>query len=104
MAVRFMYEEHRNQYLQLAHFLKTDYFAGYKRLLDKSGKKYQQEFSRWLVAQQEEGNSVEEQENIRKPRQFYRYSYKDYLQPSHLTESLRHMHWQYWHENDLKAK
>jgi len=104
MAVRFMYEEHREQYLQLAHFLKTDFFTGYKSLLDESGKKYQQEFSRWLVAQQVGENSVEEQEDIHKPRQFYRYSYKDYLQPSHLTESFRHMHWQYWHENALKAK
>jgi len=104
MAVRFMYEKHKSQYQQLAHFLKTDFFEGYKKLLDKSGEKYQQEFAAWLIAHQETSKTVMVQENLNKPRQFYRYSYKDYLQPSHLIETNRHMHWQYWHENALKDK
>jgi microbial collagenase len=49
LAVRYMYEKHPEQYHQLAHFLKTDFFAGYKKLLDESGEKYQQGFQSWLV-------------------------------------------------------
>ena len=104
MAVRFMFEQHNDQYLQLAHFLKTDFFDGYKDLLDESGKKYSQEFTTWLLAHKGDGNTIEEQKDENKPRQFYRYTYKNYLQPSHLIETNRHMHWQYWHENALKPK
>lgn len=103
MAVRFMYEEHKAQYQQLAHYLKTDFFDGYKKVLDESGEKYQQEFTEWLIAHQTDSKEVEKQENPNKARQFYRYTYKDYLQPKHLTETNRHMHWQYWHENALKV-
>lgn len=47
--------------------------------------------------------SEAEDNNPKKPRQFYRYTYKDYLQSAHLTEDELHMHWQYWHENALKS-
>jgi hypothetical protein len=30
-------------------------------------------------------------------------TYRQYLQPAHLTEDRLHMHWQYWHENALKV-
>ncbi len=104
LAVRFMYEEHHDEYLKLAHYLKTDFFGGYKKLLDESGEKFQESFYNWLVKHQDLGKQTEETKDPKKPRQFYRYTYKDYLQPEHLVETPRHMHWQYWHENALKAK
>jgi microbial collagenase len=97
-----MYENHKEEYRQLAHFLKTDFFDGYKNLLDESGANYQEEFNAWLTELNTGYVDVSVAKNPQKPRQFYRYTYKDYLQPKHLIESPQHMHWQYWHENALK--
>ncbi len=83
----------------MAHYLKTDFFKGYKDLLDESGEKFNAEFSQWLANHKETFTDSEQEENPRKPRQFYRYTYKDYLHPAYLTEDVLHMHWQYWHEN-----
>lgn len=104
LAVRFMYEKHVKEYRQLAHFLKTDFFEGYKKLLDESGKQYQAEFSAWITEHNANFTDVSEAKDPHKPRQFYRYTYKDYLQPKHLIETADHMHWQYWHANTLKGK
>ncbi len=104
LAVRFMYEKHVDEYRQLAYFLKTDFFDGYKKLLDDSGEKYEKEFNKWLVGLNTTFVDVSVENNPHKPRQFYRYSYKGYLQPVHLTETLQHMHWQYWHSNALKGQ
>lgn len=104
LATRFMYEQHTKEYRQLAHFLKTDFFDGYKKLLDASGEQYQQEFTTWLTKHNSTYIDVSTEENLHKPRQLYRYTYKDYLQPEHLIETARHMHWQYWHENALKEQ
>ncbi|RHW75334.1 collagenase [Colwellia sp. RSH04] len=101
LAVRFMFEKHKEDYHQLAHFLKTDFFKGYKKLLDESGKKYQEEFHQWLKDNKDLGKETEATIDPQKPRQFYRYTYKDYLQPEHLIENNKHMHWQYWHANAL---
>jgi microbial collagenase len=103
LAVRFMNEHHQDDYRKMAHYLKTDFFDGYKKLLDDSGEKYSAEFNFWLVKHNANYVAEEEENNPHKPRQFYRYTYKDYLQPAHLTEDKLHMHWQYWHENALKA-
>ncbi|WP_019027836.1 collagenase [Colwellia piezophila] len=103
LAVRFMNERHQGDYRKMAHFLKTDFFAGYKNLLDDSGEKYNEEFKQWLVEHNNNFIAESVNNNPHKPRQFYRYTYKDYLQPSHLIEDKLHMHWQYWHENALKA-
>ena len=97
-----MYEKHREEYRQLAHFLKTDLFDGYNHMLAASGKQYQTEFNIWLTELNDNFVDVSVEKNPQKPRQFYRYTYKDYLQPTHLKETFRHMHWQYWHENALK--
>ncbi len=104
LATRFMYEKHSKEYRQLAHFLKTDFFEGYKKLLDESGEQYQLEFNAWLTQHNDQFVDVNEESNPHKPRQFYRYTYKDYLQPKHLAETPQHMHWQYWHENALKGQ
>ncbi|KGJ98686.1 collagenase [Thalassotalea sp. ND16A] len=102
LAVRFMYENHRVEYHQMAHYLKTDFFKGYKDLLHESGKNFNDEFSQWLTKHNDGYIAIEQEVNSNKPRQFYRYTYKDYLQPSYLEEDVLHMHWQYWHENALK--
>ena len=103
LAVRFMNEKHQNEYRKMAHYLKTDFFDGYKKLVEESGKKYAAEFTQWLDEHNANYVAEEDVNNPHKPRQFYRYTYKDYLQPSHLTEDKFHMHWQYWHENALKS-
>jgi len=106
LAVRYMYENHQEEYRQLAHFLKTDYFSGYKTLLTALGEKHADSFKAWLVNHEKENmKDVQEKDKTEnKPRQFYRYTYKDYLQPKHLLETPEHMHWQYWHANALKSK
>jgi len=99
LAVRFMNEKHHDEYLKLANFLKTDYFAGYKKLLSQYGKDYQQEFRHWLTVHND--NFVEKKQDIdnHKPRPFSHYAYKTYLLPVHLFETKEHMVWQYWHDN-----
>ena len=97
-----MYENHREEYRQMAHFLKTDFFDGYKKLLDKTGIAYSESFAQWLIDHKENFKVTGDKIDPRKPRQFYRYTYKDYLQPSHLVEDESHMLWQYWHANALK--
>ncbi|MFT4927315.1 MAG: microbial collagenase [Phenylobacterium sp.] len=100
-AVRYMYEEHREQYRQLAHLLKTDYFAGYKKLLDETGEQHKADFARWLADHKAKNQAEKEVKDPRKPRPIYRYTVKPDLKPSHLTEDPLHMIWQYWHENAL---
>jgi microbial collagenase len=112
LAVRYMAENHKEQYHQLAHFLKTDYFDGYKELLEQAGETHKEDFTLWLVkhtptektAENNDENKVDSKNNDDKPRQFYRYTYKDYLQPKHLVEDEKHMVWQYWHANSEKTK
>jgi microbial collagenase len=99
LAVRFMYENHREDYLKMAHYLRTDFFEGYKSLLDKTGEAYAEEFKTWVLSHKAEHTKEEKAADKRQPRQFYRYTYKDYLQPKHLVEDKDHMLWQYWHEN-----
>lgn len=99
LAVRFMVENHIDQYRQMAHYLKTDYFDGYKKLLDQSGKQYDDEFAQWLTVHKNNFTAVKTEKNKKKPRQFYRYTYKNYLKPSYLVEDKNHMIWQYWHAN-----
>jgi microbial collagenase len=103
LAVRFMNERHQSTYRNMAKFLQTDFFDGYKKLLDDSGEKYAVEFTQWLVKHNTHYVAEAIENNPKKPRQFYRYTYKDYLQPEHLVEDVLHMHWQYWHENALKV-
>lgn len=102
LAVRFMYEKHQSEYRKMAHYLKTDYFNGYKDLLDESATKYNVEFVLWLKDHSATFTAGEQEIDPRKPRQFYRYTYKEYLKPSYLDENVLHMHWQYWHENAIK--
>jgi len=120
LAVRYMFENHHKEYLQMAHFLKTDYFEGYKNLIDQVGESDKAGFALWLNAHKpridktiidtanlkitdKNAGSTDIKKEIKEPRQFYRYTYKDYLQPKHLVESAEHMHWQYWHANALKV-
>lgn len=111
MATRFLNEQAPEIYQEMAHFLKTDYFDGYKGLLDKSGEQLQQQFAKWLdnfyqahEASEQAKDATEQAKDKAKPREFYRYSYRRYLKPSHLVEDARHMHWQYWHVNALKER
>jgi microbial collagenase len=120
LAVRYMFENHHDEYLQMAHFLKTDYFEGYKNLIEQVGQSDKAGFALWLnthkttfdkatvdtavlkIMDKNAGNTdIKKEKN--EPRQFYRYTYKDYLQPKHLVETTKHMHWQYWHANALKV-
>jgi len=99
MATRFMNERHSETYRKLAHFLKTDYFDGYKALLDKTGAEQQADFADWLETFYQSHQVAQQAKDETKPRLFYRYSYRRYLKPDYLVEDARHMHWQYWHQN-----
>ena len=73
-------------------------------MLDESGEQYQDEFNVWLNEHNANFVDVSEIADPHKPRQFYRYTYKDYLQPKALVETPEHMLWQYWHANALLSK
>ena len=104
LAVRYMSENHKEQYRQLANFLKTDYFEGYKNLLEQIGKDNKENFEQWLNAHKPSKQTTKNKKEPSEARQFYRYTYKDYLQPKHLIEDENHMVWQYWHANRLINK
>lgn len=104
LAVRFMVEHHPNQYRKMAHFLKTDYFDGYKKLLDVAGEEHSKEFVQWLSTHKAQFTASASEQEQRKPRQLYRYTYKNYLKPKYLVEDENHMIWQYWHANAIKIK
>ncbi len=101
LAVRFMYEQAKPRYHKLAHYLKTDYFEGYKSLLEQTGKEHEQAFADWLTQMKGQSEVAQNSKGRHKPRQLYRYSYRQYLQPSYLKEDIWHRHWQYWHQNQL---
>jgi len=111
LGVRYMFENHYDDYLKMAHYLQTDYFDGYKSLINQVGESDKDGFAQWLnthkasisTVSQDTNDSNDVKKENAKPRQFYRYTYKDYLQPKHLVETPEHMHWQYWHANALKA-
>jgi microbial collagenase len=73
LAVRFMIENHQDDYRKMAHYLKTDFFEGYKKLVNDSGKKYATEFTQWLVEHNANYIAEDQGNNPHKPRQFYRY-------------------------------
>ena len=104
MATRFLNEQAPDDYRKMAHYLKTDYFDGYKGQLDETSEQLQDKFAIWLDEFYQAHQAKEEAKDPTKPRQFYRYSYRRYLKPQHLVEDARHMHWQYWHANALKEK
>ena len=75
--------------------LKTDYFDGYKGLLDELSEKHQQEFVAWMKTHQviaQETKDTEKVENKPIKRKIYRYLYRDYLQPKSLPINKRHNH------------
>ena len=104
MATRFLNEQAPDVYRKMAHYLKTDYFDGYKGQLDETSEKLQDKFALWLDEFDQAHQAKEEAKDPTKPRQFYRYSYRRYLKPQHLVEDPRHMHWQYWHANAYKER
>ncbi|MDB2387267.1 collagenase [Shewanella sp.] len=90
MAVRFLAEHHHSDYVKLSQFLKTDNFAGYEHLLADLTQ-YQPQFSTWLASQVAQFDDSEEKSKPRLHKQ-NRYAYRDYLQPQHLTQGSRHLH------------
>ena len=82
MAIRFLAENHHDDFVQLSKYLKTDYFEGYELLLGKLSK-HQQQFSLWLNDQVAafEDNTLKAPAKINK---LDRYGYRDYLTPKHL--------------------
>ncbi|MCL1059537.1 collagenase [Shewanella gelidimarina] len=90
MAVRFLAEHHHSDYVKLSQFLKTDYFEGYESLLAELTQ-HQQEFADWLTTQVEQFDESEEKAKPRLHKQ-NRYAYRDYLQPEHLTQDSKHLH------------
>ncbi len=91
MAVRFLVEKHHSDFVQLSHYLKTDYFEGYDELMTKLTD-HQDQFSDWLNVQVKQFDDSEEKA---KPRlnKLNRYSYRDYLRPEHLKQDRLHLHY-----------
>lgn len=90
MAIRFIAENHHKDFVQLSQYLKTDYFEGYEALLAELTQ-HQDQFSAWLSAQAIEFNDSDEEAKPRLHKQ-NRYSYRDYLKPTHLALDEKHLH------------
>ncbi|MCG9714005.1 collagenase [Shewanella insulae] len=90
MAIRFLAEHHPEDLVRLSHYLKTDYFEGYEKLLDELAQQ-QSAFSNWLTEQvaQFEENDTDKAPKINK---LNRYAYRDYLMPAHLKLDEAHQH------------
>ncbi|MCG9740038.1 collagenase [Shewanella insulae] len=90
MAIRFLAEHHPEALVRLSHYLKTDYFEGYEKLLDELAQQ-QSAFSNWLTEQvaQFEENDTDKAPKINK---LNRYAYRDYLMPAHLKLDEAHQH------------
>ncbi len=91
MAVRFLVENHHSDFVQLSHYLKTDYFEGYAKLMAKLTD-HQAQFSDWLNMQVEQFDDSVEKAQPRLNKQ-NRYSYRDYLRPTHLVKDDTHRHY-----------
>ena len=90
MAVRFLAEHHHSDFVQLSKYLKTDYFEGYELLLADLTQ-HQQPFSDWLNTQVEQFDDAEEAKPTLHKQN--RYSYREYLKPTHLTLDEKHLHY-----------
>ncbi|ASJ98420.1 collagenase [Shewanella marisflavi] len=90
MAIRFLAEHHPEALVKLSHYLKTDYFEGYEKLLDELSKE-QAAFSTWLTDQVADFNEGES-DNTPKINRLNRYAYRDYLIPAHLKINQAHQH------------
>lgn len=91
LANRYLAENDLAQYRQLAHFLRTDYFDGYAELLDELAEKHQADFNTFvegLIAE----HTAEEKAPKAHVNKLYRYLYRDYLMPTHITLNDQHMH------------
>lgn len=91
LAHRYLSENAMDDYRQLAHFLRTDYFEGYSQLLDKLVEKHSDAFLTYMKAYKV-ANPYVEPEVKQKPNRLYRYLYRDYLMPEHLAYSKSHQH------------
>ncbi|ABV85364.1 Microbial collagenase [Shewanella pealeana ATCC 700345] len=89
MAIRFLAENHHTEFVQLSHYLKTDYFEGYDQLM-ASLTEHQPQFADWLNTQVNAFNDSEEEAKPRLHKQG-RYDYRDYLQPQHLAHGENHL-------------
>ncbi|WP_394390632.1 collagenase [Shewanella woodyi] len=91
MAIRFLAEHHHSDFVQLSQFLKTDYFEGYEQLL-QSLTQYQPEFSNWLNTQVNQFDNNQNKNKV-KINKLNRYSYREYLKPTHLVLDKKHLHY-----------
>ncbi|MDR8525831.1 collagenase [Shewanella fidelis] len=89
MAIRFLAENHHQEFVQLSKYLKTDYFEGYEQLM-QSLTAHQAQFSDWLTVQVEAFDDIEADSKPRLHKQG-RYDYRDYLQPQHLAHGANHL-------------
>lgn len=91
LAIRFLAEQEPQALVRLSQALKMDYFAGYEQELTALTSK-EPAFQQWLqqLAQTAKNNDADTAPSIRK---LNRYSYRDYLQPAHLSSSGRHQHY-----------
>ena len=91
LAHRYLSENALNDYRQLAHFLRTDYFDGYSELLDRLVAKHSDKFAHYL-ASYKQTNPHQEAAQKEKPNRLYRYLYRDYLMPKTLKINAEHNH------------
>ncbi|MCL1140724.1 collagenase [Shewanella pneumatophori] len=89
MAIRFLAENHHQDFVQLSQYLKTDYFEGYEQLM-QSLTSHQAQFANWLTVQVDAFDDTEASTKPRLHKQG-RYDYRDYLQPQHLAHGENHL-------------
>ncbi|OUL56448.1 collagenase [Pseudoalteromonas ulvae] len=91
LAVRFLSEHSPTELQSLSQYLKTDFFLGYEQALTRLASTQQEEFELWLQAHNERYVKPNTTINAINRKQ-YRYLYRSYLQPAHLTNTIKHRH------------
>ena len=90
-AIRFLAETDRANFRALANHLKQNDFASYESLLNELAQKHQPAFLKWQ--QNHLANYQPESKTKRKkPRNLYRYLYRDYLMPEEIKYTEQHRH------------
>ncbi|MCW8878736.1 MAG: collagenase [Kangiellaceae bacterium] len=90
-AIRFLAENDKQNFRELARHLKQNDFESYEKLLSELAQKHQPTFLKWqqqhLATYKPEPKAKRE-----KPRGLYRYLYRDYLMPKEIKYGQKHRH------------
>ncbi len=91
LAIRYLANNDLEGLRQLQKYLKGDFYQGYADTLSKLAQTHQSQFAAY-IANYPEPQKQQTCKKQRKVNKLYRYLYRDYLLPAHLTYDQQHQH------------